>query len=108
MSESEIVEFRPEDEELDSFHKKLHREGRRYMIPPVAWLYRGEIRKVGEILMGLGEAIVHACDNAGTLLDIVLRVEMAIERAQMLNLKFRDKTRERRRNYSEIDDRGEY
>ncbi len=103
MSEPEVVEFKPEDEELDPFHRKLHREGKRYVIPPVAWLFRGEIRKVGEILMGLGEAIIHACDNATTLLDIVLRCELAIERAQMLNLKFRAKTRERQRNSNEID-----
>jgi len=106
--EPSVVEFKPEEEELDPYHRKLHREGRRYVIPPSAWLYRGEIRKVGEILMGLGEAIVHACDNAGTLLDIVLRCEMAIERAQMLNLKFRAKTQERQRNYSEIDKGSNY
>ena len=100
---SEAIEFKPEDEELDPFHRKLHREGKRYVIPPVAWLYRGEIRKVGEILMGLGEAMIHACDNATTLLDIVLRCELAIERAQSLNLKFRGKTRKRQRNSSEID-----
>ena len=105
---SEAVEFKPEDEEIDDFHRRLHREGKRYVIPSVAWLYRGEIRKVGEILMGLGESIIHACDNATTLLDIVLRCEMAIEKAQALNLKFRGKTRERQRNYNEIDKHGDY
>jgi len=96
-----VVKFRPEDEEVSIAFRQSNREGTRFIIPALAWLFRGEIEKVGLILIGLGEGLCHASKNAGTLTDVILRSQRAIIEAKALNVIYRRKVRQRRRNYNE-------
>ena len=105
---SPVVKFKPEDEELSPFHRKLFRTGTRYIIPPLGELLRTEIREVGGIIARLGQDMVRASHDEPTLLHVIRGCNEAIVDAQGKNLEYRRITLERRRNWSETNRSGDY
>ena len=100
---SDVVEFRPEDEELPAYFRKQkrYRQGRRLEPPPLGHLLRTEIRKVFGLLVTLGQRGVKATHDEVTLLNVIRACHEAMEDWEEKNVEFKRIARERARNFNE-------